>query len=75
MAKRKNENGDSSPNEFRFNLTGLIVLCGCLTGGSLFLGAKFLGTRQSARNPITRRLVVSGYHWSLKFTDIGLLVR
>jgi hypothetical protein len=47
MAKRRNGNDDSSPNKFRFNLTGLIVLCVCLTAGSLILGAKLLGARQN----------------------------
>jgi hypothetical protein len=46
MAKLKNENGTASAKEFRFNLTGLIVLCLCLVAGAAFITWKLIGARQ-----------------------------
>jgi len=48
MAKLKNGNGSGSPSVFRFNLTGLIVFCLCLTAGSAFITGKIVSARQKA---------------------------
>lgn len=48
MAKLKKENGTASAKEFRFNLTGLIVLCLCLVAGAAFITGKLVGARQKA---------------------------
>jgi hypothetical protein len=71
MAKLKKDSGADSTNEFRFNLTGLIVLCVCLAGGSLFLGAKFLGTRQSATAGPSREMPAPGEMDKFTFTRKG----
>jgi hypothetical protein len=71
MAKRKNENGAESPNEFRFNLTGLIVFCVCLTAGALFLGAKLFGTRQNNAAAPSREMPAPGEMDKFTFTRKG----
>jgi hypothetical protein len=71
MAKRKNENGAESPNEFRFNLTGLIVFCVCLTTGALFLGAKLFGTRQNNAAGPSLKMPAPGEMDKFTFTRKG----
>src|ERR1035437_354621 len=71
MAKRKNENDVDSPNEFRFNLTGLIVFCVCLSAGALFLGAKLFGTRQNITAGPSREIPAPGEMDKFTFTRKG----
>jgi hypothetical protein len=46
MSKPKNGDGPGSAKVFRFNLTGLIVLCLCLVAGSTFITGKVVGAYQ-----------------------------
>ena len=46
MSRSKNGNGPDSARVFRFNLTGLIVLCLCLIAGASFITGKLVGARQ-----------------------------
>jgi hypothetical protein len=59
MSKLKNENGTGLPNVFRFNLTGLIVLCLCLVAGSAFITGKLVGARQQSTAVPGQRLPAS----------------
>jgi hypothetical protein len=47
MAKLKKTNDTDSAKVFRFNLTGLIVLCLCLVAGAIFITRKVVGGRQT----------------------------
>lgn len=71
MSKRKDRDGTVSANEFRFNLTGLIVFCACLAAGSLFLGAKLLGARQDSPTVRGREIPAPGEMDKFTFTRRG----
>lgn len=71
MSKRKDRDDVDSANEFRFNLTGLIVFCVCLTAGALFLGAKLFGTRQNIAAGPSREIPAPGEMDKFTFTRKG----